>query len=88
MGVVKRNTICSTGKRLRQLLFTSSPVKNQVLPPHPAPLLQYAGGLWLLSRRPDDPEATAAMEEAARKLGLDTTELLAVTHDGCTYPQP
>ncbi|KAG2454308.1 hypothetical protein HYH02_001336 [Chlamydomonas schloesseri] len=43
------------------------------------------GGLWFFSRNPVDPNATATMEKTARSLGLDTSRLLVVPQQGCTY---
>lgn len=42
-------------------------------------------GLWLLSRKPVDPEATAAMLKKAAELSLDTANLKSVTQEGCLY---
>lgn len=47
---------------------------------------QYFGGFWLFSRTPVDPEATAIMEQEATRLGLDTSDLIQVQHQGCQYP--
>jgi len=46
---------------------------------------QYFGGLWFFSRKPVDPEGTAEMERVARELGLDTSKMLKVEQEGCTY---
>ena len=42
-------------------------------------------GLWLFSRKPVDPELTAAMLKVAQQLGFDTSALLPVNQTGCTY---
>ena len=42
-------------------------------------------GLWLFSRKPVDPESTEAMLEVLREMGLDTSVLLPVQQEGCTY---
>lgn len=42
-------------------------------------------GLWLLSRKPVDPESTATMLKTAEELGLDVSGLKPVTQAGCTY---
>jgi hypothetical protein len=43
-------------------------------------------GLWLFSRKPVDPAATAVMREQAQKLGFDLSVLKKVQQDGCSYP--
>mmetsp|Transcript_23340 Transcript_23340/g.51223 ORF Transcript_23340/g.51223 Transcript_23340/m.51223 type:complete len:330 (-) Transcript_23340:389-1378(-) len=47
--------------------------------------LQYSGGLWLFTRKPNDPVGAQAAEAAAADLGFDTSGLLPVKQDGCTY---
>jgi len=42
-------------------------------------------GFWFFSRKPVDPVGTAAMEAEATRLGLDTSVLLNVEQQGCTY---
>ncbi|PNH09553.1 hypothetical protein TSOC_003790 [Tetrabaena socialis] len=60
-----------------------------------------SGGLWFFSRKPVDPEATAAMTQRAQgsavpptdwlltdvtaELGLDTSKLVPVQQEGCKY---
>lgn len=43
-------------------------------------------GLWLFSRKPADPEATAAMRAEAARLGFDLSVLKPVAQAGCSYP--
>jgi len=54
----------------------------------PDPGLLNFNGFWLFVRTPDvSSEVVAAMEAYARdELGLDTSVLLDVVQDGCTYP--
>lgn len=44
-----------------------------------------ASGLWLFSRTPDNPEAEAEMMGLLEDWGVDTSILLPVEHEGCTY---
>lgn len=44
-----------------------------------------ASGLWLFSRNPDNPEAEAEMMALLEEWGVDTSILLPVEHEGCTY---
>jgi apolipoprotein D and lipocalin family protein len=47
------------------------------------------GGMWLFSRKTDVSEAALdAIEQRAVSLGLDTSLMKAVEHDGCEYPNP
>lgn len=42
-------------------------------------------GLWLLSRKPVDPQGTREMVQTAQDLGFDTSVLVNVEQEGCTY---
>ncbi|KAF5840325.1 hypothetical protein DUNSADRAFT_17169 [Dunaliella salina] len=48
---------------------------------------QFFGGLWLFSREPQSPENKEIMMAKAEELGLDTSVLLEVEHEGCSYPE-
>ncbi|KIY97278.1 hypothetical protein MNEG_10685 [Monoraphidium neglectum] len=43
-------------------------------------------GLWLFSRKPEDPGAVKVMRAKAAALGFDLSVLKPVTQKGCTYP--
>jgi hypothetical protein len=45
-----------------------------------------AAGLWLFSRKPEDPGAVKVMRAKAAALGFDLSVLKPVTQKGCTYP--
>ena len=40
-------------------------------------------GLWLFSREAENPEAYQAMVAALEEMGVDTSELVKVDHQGC-----
>ena len=45
-------------------------------------------GLWILTRDPTPPrEVIEEARAAARELGIDLSEMRAVTHEGCEYPE-
>ena len=44
------------------------------------------GGMWLFHRNPTpDSKVLAALQQHAAALGLDTTQMLPVKQEGCTY---
>lgn len=56
------------------------------LTPHRPTQRPRRAGLWLFSRKPEDPEATQVMREKAKALGFDLSVLKPVTQKGCKYP--
>lgn len=42
-------------------------------------------GLWLFSRKPENPQALALMTEKLQSMGIDTSVLKPVAHAGCQY---
>lgn len=45
----------------------------------------HEGGLWLLTRKPVDPENTVFMRNVAKALGYDVSVIVDVAQSGCTY---